>query len=182
MRRIFDGDELPGEPATDRILIRPDPIDKKSIGGIFVPDKAQTQANFGTIVAAGLLARDQMYDNGHQIGDHIWYGQYVGVWAHWDHIVEQGKGKCGHLAPDEDWPWERLNCDAHRTDMYKCGKCGAIRMQEPLLVAKVDDVGVNEDLAERLRAREMAVVRGKSPDGQTQHIIVRAKEAQNGTA
>jgi len=40
-------------PTLDRVAILPDPKEEKSKGGILIPNKAQKEVNYGTVVAVG---------------------------------------------------------------------------------------------------------------------------------
>lgn len=176
---ILIGDALPALPEADRILVRPNPPVTETVGGLEIPDIAQHQAHEGRIIAAGLKALDIMYDNGQQIGDHVIYGQFAGAWEEWDHIVKPGKDpKCAH----EEWSRHspstiRDDKSKYRCSGYQCDSCGALRLQEPLLVMNVGDVLANVSKAARFRAGEMGTVIGTDKaTGRTCHMIVRGDE------
>jgi len=173
-KKIFEGNELPYIPRGTRILVRPDPPRDQSEGGLVIPDIAQHRGKTGTIVAAGLEARDHMFDQGDQIGDRVMWGQLAGIWQEWDHIVEPGKDKkCSHEE------WSRAPSTIDRTSAFKCDDCGAKRLQEPLLLMDVDDMQANEDLAARMQATETTVVNGVTNGGKTQHRYVFATQGGN---
>ena len=167
---ILNLNELPAEPEADRILVRPEqPRMETDTGRLVIPETAATQAHAGTIMAAGLKARDIMYDNGQEIGDTIWYGQFAGVWEEWDHIVKAGKDpECQH----ESWDYE-ASLKIFRGRGYKCRECGALRQQEPLLFMNVGDILANVDKARRFRAGQMELVRRETQDGKTCHLVER---------
>lgn len=158
-------DELPALPENDRIMVLPDAPAKTTEGGIDIPDVAQRHANYGTIVAAGLKATDVLHDNGGRIGDRVWFGQYAGVIEEWDHVTKAGKkADCEH-----DWARAPEFASPRRSG-YKCS-CGAVRMQEPLLVMNVEDILANVTKAERVRSGETILVRGATAEGRTQHVF-----------
>jgi len=166
-------DELPAMPQADRIFVRPQqPREDTDTGRLFLPDVAKTQAHAGTIIAAGLRAMDIMYDNGQEIGDEIWYGQFAGTWEEWDHIVKPGKdSKCKH----ESWDYEP-SLKMFRGKGFKCSECGALRQQEPLLIMNVGDVLCNVESAARVRSGDAQIIRGVTADGKTCHFIRRRDE------
>lgn len=161
---ILKGDQLPGMPSNDRIMVLPDPVDEKA-GVLYIPDIAKNRASYGTIIHAGLAARDQMYDNGHELGDHIWFGKFAGVWEEWDHIVADGKPGCEHA-------WSRGPSPGDRMEKYLCD-CGAERLKEPALIMTAADILVNETLEQRVRDGAVFVVRAETNDGKTCHVIRR---------
>lgn len=164
--------ELPGEPENDRVLVLPDQPPAETVLKLHVPDIAQKQAHGGVIVAAGLSARDTLWDNGQQVGDRVLYGQYAGVWEEWDHIVANGKDKkCQHA----EWSREP-SLNGFRRDGYRCDGCGAKRVIEPLLVMNVGDILINVDKADRVRSGELTVIRAATADGKTQHVYRRRDE------
>ena len=171
---ILKVDELPALPEADRIMVRPqEPQEETETGRLVLPDVAKTQAHFGTIVAAGLKALDIMYDNGQEVGDTIWYGQFAGTWEEWDHLVKAGnKASCKH----ESWDYEP-SLKTFRGKGWKCGGCGALRKQEPLLVMNIGDVLANVDKAARVRSGTMSIALRYTQDGKTCHIVQRASDA-----
>jgi co-chaperonin GroES (HSP10) len=162
---ILKGDQLPGMPAHDLIMIQPDPVETETIVKLVIPELAQVRASSGRIVHAGLKARDQMYDNGHELGDRIWFGKYAGIWEEWDHITEPGKEDCTH-------DWARAPNPGDRMQAFVC-ECGAKRLQEPVLVMNVADIKVNVSLEDRLRSGDMGIFYATTEDGRTQHVIRR---------
>ena len=68
-------------PLHDRILVRRVDEEKKSVGGIIIPDTAQEKPSRGKVMAAGEGARD---DNGKRVpldvkkGDEILFGKWSG--------------------------------------------------------------------------------------------------------
>ena len=167
---IFGKNELPGMPARDKIFVRRDLPQETSEGGIIIPDKAQKLAHFGTIIHAGLDARDKMYDNGHEIGDYIWFGQFASILGEWDHYTDDIVDlTCAH-----DWDRDTSVGSSEWLRGFRCSKCRAGRVQEAIAVMSIDDIQVNRDLEARLRVGAVRIVRGKTSEGQTQHVIRRA--------
>lgn len=41
------------QPLNANVLVRPDPVDKRTAGGIYIPDSAKTRTQRGTIIAVG---------------------------------------------------------------------------------------------------------------------------------
>ncbi len=171
-------DELPALPEADRIMVRPNPPVTTTIGGLEIPVIAQNQAHQGRIIAAGLKALDIMYDNGQQIGDEVLYGQFAGAWEEWDHIMKPGNDPdCAHAEWSRHSPSTIRDDKSHyRCSGYICDSCGALRLQEPLLIMNVGDVMANVDKAARARSGEMAIVIGRTEDGRTCHRIIRQGE------
>lgn len=170
---MLKGNDLPGCPNNDRILVRPDPPEDKQ-GALWVPDVAKIRAHHGTILHAGLKARDFMWDHDHRIGDRIFWGQFAGALEAWDHITKPGKDpKCNHdkLGPDEQWARQPSGVD--RVSKWSCASCGAERTEEPIIVANVEDILMNETHEERARAGKVSVVRGETAEGETMHFIQR---------
>jgi chaperonin GroES len=69
------------KPLSDRVLVRPDDAEEKTVSGIIIPDTAKEKPQRGTVVAAG----PGKVENGTKIemsvkkGDHILYGKYSGT-------------------------------------------------------------------------------------------------------
>ena len=160
-------DEVPSTPEADRIMVQPEQPRTETDGRLVIPEIAQRQAFVGKILDAGLKARDVLYDNGGRVGDTIWYGQFAGVWEEWDHIVKVGsKADCAHPA----WSYEP-SLNGFRRQGYHCDECGALRVQEPILIMNVGDIVANVSKAERIRNREQTAILGATMDGKTQHFF-----------
>ena len=163
---ILRKDQLPAQPRGHRILVRPLPaIEASQL--VVTPDDRKHLPNKGHIFMAGLNARDQMRDHGDEIGDLIWWGKFAGVVEEWDHLEEEtAKGKkCEHT-------WARCPSHAENVRKWTCD-CGSVRLAEHLLVLNVDDILANETLQRRIEAGEIAISRGKTASGTTQHYIDR---------
>lgn len=170
-------DELPALPEGDRIMVRPNPPVTKTIVGLEIPEVAQNQAHEGKILAAGLKALDIMFDNGQEVGDMVVYGQFAGAWEEWDHIMKLGKdADCEHAEWSRHHPSTiRDDKSKYRCSGYICDACGALRLQEPILIMNVGDVLANITKAERVREGKMAIVIGETAEGKTQHYVPRMK-------
>lgn len=169
-------DQMPACPSGDRILVEPEMPETESIGGLIIPQTSQMQAMFGRIMHAGLAARDQMYDNGHEIGDRIWHGQFAGVWAEFDRLTKEGSDDCAH------GDWSRVEpFGVFKTEHFECSACGAHRTKSPMLAMKVEDIIANDTLEDRMRRGLMYIARAKDADGRTQHVF-RYKEIKNAAA
>lgn len=174
MRKIRKLGQLPGCPLGERILVRPDHISEESEAGLIIPDIAKHHSHFGTVVHAGLGARDVMWDNGWKLGDRVWFGQYAGIWEEWDRITKEGASACPH----ESWERAPTPKDVTKANAYKCTTCGAARLVEPLLVMNVGDVQCSDELEDRIADGTARIVRGVTPEGKTRHFIQR--EGTNG--
>lgn len=169
---ILKPGQLPACPNNDRIMIQPDHVKEETETGLIIPEIAQKRANFGTIIHGGLKARDMLHDNGHQIGDHVWFGQFAGVWEEWDHITKLGDiGNCKH----EDW--SRAPSPGDRMQAFTCSRCGAYRLKEPVLIMNVEDILANESLERRIESGDSGILPGKTADGVTQHFIARRTDS-----
>jgi len=168
MSEVLGIDELPAAPIGDRILLLPDPPKEETEYRIHIPDIAKHRPNTGTVLTAGLAARDKMHDNGIEIGDSVVWGQFAGVIYEWDHIKSPGTKKCA------EHNWERSPSPRDRVTAAKC-ECGAVRWTECLILANVDDIQASVGLEKRIRAGAVKVTRGKNTEGQTNHFIERTE-------
>lgn len=163
---ILGPNELPGMPAGDVIMIKRDPPVETSEGGIIIPMTAQSLECFGTILHAGLQARDVMWDNGHDVGDYVAFGKFASVLGEWDRLETAPDPKCKH-------DWSRAEVENEWRRRFVCSLCSAKRIQEAIAIMKVEDIKVNFTAEERIRKGEMRIVRVKTTDG-TQHQVERA--------
>ena len=65
------------KPLADRVVIEPAQAEKKTSGGIIIPDTAKEKPQRGTIVAAGPGKKDEPVTV--KIGDVVLYGKYAGT-------------------------------------------------------------------------------------------------------
>ncbi len=165
---ILNKGQLPAAPRGHRVLAKPNPPATETDSGLHIPEIALHRPNIGTIIHAGLNARDAFYDHGDQVGDEIWWGKFAGVIEEWDRIVENGKGwaNCDHK-------WDRQASPGDRMSAWACAHCHSKRLAEPLIVLNHDDILCNVTLQRRIEAGEVAQTRGKTPGGTTQHFIDR---------
>jgi chaperonin GroES len=69
------------KPLADRVVVRPDVAEEKTLSGIIIPDTAKEKPQRGTVVAVG----GGRYENGNKIdmsvkeGDKVLYGKYAGT-------------------------------------------------------------------------------------------------------
>ncbi len=173
----------PGHPNGGRILVAPLPIAGQSEAGIITPDVAKTRPMAGYIVTVGDDAADKMYVRGHEKGDEVWYAKYAGVVEDWQHLIRAGEGKCGH-----EGAWDRVPKDDGRwlgskrrpdedTSMHACRSCGALKLQERVVIMDVEDILLNVDLQVRLEAGTFQRVRGVNREtGAVQYGIVRPSD------
>lgn len=166
---ILGKDQLPAAPRGHRVMAKPNPPDKETDGGLVIPDIAMQRPNIGTIIHAGLNARDAFYDHGDEIGDVIWWGKFAGVIEEWDRIVEEGKKPCAMAAHR----WDRQPSPGDRMHAWKCAHCDSRRLAEPLIVLNHDDILANVTAQRRHEAGAWAYRRGKLPNGATQHVLDR---------
>lgn len=65
------------KPLADRVLIKPAPAEKKTVGGIIIPDSAKEKPLKGEIVAVGNGTKDE--EMVVKPGDTVLYGKYAGT-------------------------------------------------------------------------------------------------------
>jgi len=69
------------KPLGDRVLVRPNPADETTAGGLFIPDTAKEKPQQGTVVSVG----PGTTENGVRVemsvhdGDAVLYGKYAGT-------------------------------------------------------------------------------------------------------
>lgn len=64
-------------PLHDRVIIKPEPAEEKTAGGIIIPDTAKEKPQRGTVVAAGPGKKDEPVSV--KTGDTVLYGKYAGT-------------------------------------------------------------------------------------------------------
>jgi hypothetical protein len=164
---ILGKGQLPASTRGHRILVRPDPpIVESDI--IIKPEAYEYLPNKGVLVGAGMTALDEMYDHGDELGDHVWWGKFAGVIEEWDHIEDEtAKGRaCEHV-------WVQQRAPSPKSRRWQCSECKSTRLAEHMLVMNVGDLLANESLQRRIEAGQVAIKRGKTADGRTQHYIDR---------
>jgi chaperonin GroES len=65
------------QPLADWVLVKADPAEEKSKGGIIIPDTAKEAPQRGTVLAVGKGKKDEAMTV--QVGDSIVYGKYAGT-------------------------------------------------------------------------------------------------------
>lgn len=67
-------------PTRDRIIVRPDPAESVSAGGIIIPDTAKEKPNIGTVVNStkGHYEGSQYIEHEVATGDKVIYGKWAG--------------------------------------------------------------------------------------------------------
>lgn len=92
------------EPLDVRVLVRPDPIEERTKGGIFLPDQVKEQEKYatvkGTLVAVGVNAFAEARANpafhAPKPGDRVMIAKYGGV------VVKGDDGEDYRVMNDED--------------------------------------------------------------------------------
>ncbi len=65
------------KPLADRVLVKADPAEEKTAGGLFIPETAKEKPLAGTIVAAGPGTEEVKMEV--KAGDRVLYGKYAGT-------------------------------------------------------------------------------------------------------
>ncbi len=65
------------KPLADRVLVKPDPAEEKTAGGLIIPDTAKEKPLAGTVVAAGPGTDEVKMEV--KAGDRVLYGKYAGT-------------------------------------------------------------------------------------------------------
>ncbi len=69
-------------PLHDRVVVKREPEERKSPGGIVIPDTASEKPTFGKVIAVG---QGKVLDNGQtrapdiKVGDRVLFGKYTGT-------------------------------------------------------------------------------------------------------
>lgn len=70
------------KPLSDRVLVKPNPAEEMTAGGLFIPDTAKEKPLSGRVVAAGPGTADVKMEV--KEGDEVLYGKYAGTELHID--------------------------------------------------------------------------------------------------
>ncbi|MBQ1908598.1 MAG: co-chaperone GroES [Bacteroidaceae bacterium] len=65
------------QPLADRVLVKPQAAEEKTIGGIIIPDSAKEKPLRGEILAVGEGTKDEQMVL--KAGDQVLYGKYAGT-------------------------------------------------------------------------------------------------------
>lgn len=65
------------QPLADRVLVKPQAAEEKTIGGIIIPDSAKEKPLRGEILAVGEGTKDEQMVL--KPGDQVLYGKYAGT-------------------------------------------------------------------------------------------------------
>ena len=65
------------KPLADRVLIKPAPVEEKTVGGIIIPDTAKEKPLQGEVLAVGGGTKDE--EMVLKAGDRVLYGKYSGT-------------------------------------------------------------------------------------------------------
>ena len=65
------------KPLSDRVLVKPNPAEEKTAGGLFIPDTAKEKPLMGKVVAVGPGTSEIKMEV--KVGDVVMYGKYAGT-------------------------------------------------------------------------------------------------------
>lgn len=68
--------ELKIKPLHDNIVVKADPVEEKTAGGIIIPDNVREKPARGKVVAVGSGAKGEPMEL--KVGDNVMYSKYVG--------------------------------------------------------------------------------------------------------
>ncbi|MBO5720786.1 MAG: co-chaperone GroES [Bacteroidales bacterium] len=72
------------KPLADRVLVKPAPVQEKTISGIIIPDSAKEKPLQGEVVATGNGTKDE--EMVVKQGDNVLYGKYSGTEVEFDGV------------------------------------------------------------------------------------------------
>lgn len=70
----------------DRVMVRPDPVEEVTAGGIILPDTSKPTAVIGTVIALGEGMSDgegNVKPPQVQVGDRVMFARYAGAGLSW---------------------------------------------------------------------------------------------------
>lgn len=70
------------KPLADRVLIKPAPVEEKTISGIIIPDSAKEKPLQGEVIAIGNGTKDEQMVV--SVGNTVLYGKYAGTELEWE--------------------------------------------------------------------------------------------------
>jgi chaperonin GroES len=65
------------KPLSDRVLVKPNPAEEKTAGGLFIPDTAKEKPLMGKVIAVGPGTTEIKMEV--KVGDTVMYGKYAGT-------------------------------------------------------------------------------------------------------
>lgn len=68
-------------PLADRVLVKPAPVEEKTVSGIIIPDSAKEKPLVGEVLAIGNGTKDE--EMVVKVGDKVLYGKYAGTELEW---------------------------------------------------------------------------------------------------
>lgn len=81
-------------PLRDRIIVKREPEQERTAGGIYIPDTAREKSTVGTVLAVG---KGKLTDDGKvvplevKVGDRVLFGKYAGSEAKRYHFESEGE-------------------------------------------------------------------------------------------
>ncbi len=69
-------------PLADRVLVKPAPVEEKTVSGIIIPDSAKEKPLKGEVLATGNGTKDE--EMVVKVGDNVLYGKYAGTELEWE--------------------------------------------------------------------------------------------------
>ena len=72
------------KPLADRVLVKPAPVQEKTVSGIIIPDSAKEKPLQGEVVATGNGTKDEEMIV--KQGDNVLYGKYSGTEVEFDGV------------------------------------------------------------------------------------------------
>jgi chaperonin GroES len=70
------------QPLADRVLLKPQAAEEKTVGGIIIPDSAKEKPLRGEVLAVGEGTKDEQMVL--KAGDQVLYGKYAGTELEFD--------------------------------------------------------------------------------------------------
>ncbi|MDD4490214.1 MAG: co-chaperone GroES [Paludibacter sp.] len=65
------------KPLGDRVLVKPAPVEEKTVSGIIIPDSAKEKPLKGEVLAVGKGTKDEAMEVA--VGNTVLYGKYAGT-------------------------------------------------------------------------------------------------------
>ena len=70
------------KPLADRVLIKPAPVEEKTISGIIIPDSAKEKPLQGEVIAVGNGTKEEQMVVA--VGNTVLYGKFAGTELEWE--------------------------------------------------------------------------------------------------